>query len=103
MVVNIYQLYCICFGAEAKQLAERAATRERTKEYVHGLVTEFERKSRLFEDDAAFIAEVRSGRSVAPGMDPESELRTLKQRFDNFRKDFKVRQTGLGAGAKIPV
>ncbi len=35
--------------------------------------------------------QVREGRALAPGMDAEAELRTLRLRFDNFRRDFKVR------------
>ena len=34
--------------------------------------------------------QVREGRALAPGMDPEAELKTLRLRFDNFRRDFKV-------------
>ncbi len=55
------------------------------------LAEELERKRALFMDDASFITEVREGRALAPGMDPEAELRTLRLRFDNFRRDFKVR------------
>lgn len=36
-------------------------------------------------------AQVREGRALAPGMDPEAELKTLRLRFDNFRRDFKVK------------
>ena len=35
--------------------------------------------------------QVREGRAPAPGMDPEAELRTLRLRFDTFRRDFKAR------------
>lgn len=59
--------------------------------YVRPLAEELERKRALFMDDASFITEVREGRALAPGMDPEAELRTLRLRFDNFRRDFKVR------------
>jgi myosin-5 len=58
--------------------------------YVRPLAEELERKRALFMDDASFITEVREGRALAPGMDPEAELRTLRLRFDNFRRDFKV-------------
>lgn len=34
---------------------------------------------------------MREGRVAAPGMDPEAELRTLRLRFDAFRRDFKAR------------
>ncbi len=51
---------------------------------------EFDRKKALFEDDAAFIQEVREGHSQAMGMDPDQELRILKLRFTAFKRDFKV-------------
>ena len=54
---------------------------------------EFDRKKALFEDDAAFIQEVREGRSQAVGMDPDQELRILKLRFTAFKRDFKVMST----------
>lgn len=60
-------------------------------QYVRPLAEELERKRALFMDDASFITEVREGRALAPGMDAEAELRTLRLRFDNFRRDFKVR------------
>ena len=34
---------------------------------------------------------MREGRAPAPGMDPEAELRTLRLRFETFRRDFKAR------------
>lgn len=39
------------------------------------------------------MLQVREGRALAPGMDPEAELKTLRLRFDNFRRDFKVCHT----------
>ena len=36
------------------------------------------------------MGEVKEGRSLAPGMDPDTELHTLKQRFAAFKRDFKV-------------
>ena len=37
------------------------------------------------------VAQVREGAAEAPGMDAEAELRTLRARYDNFRRDFKLR------------
>jgi hypothetical protein len=34
---------------------------------------------------------VREGAADAPGMDAEAELRTLRARYDSFRRDFKLR------------
>jgi len=36
-------------------------------------------------------AQVREGAADAPGMDAEAELRTLRARYDAFRRDFKLR------------
>jgi hypothetical protein len=43
---------------------------------------------------------VREGRALAPGMDAEGELRTLRLRFDNFRRDFKARLDITGENLK---
>ncbi|KAK9810086.1 hypothetical protein WJX72_004563 [[Myrmecia] bisecta] len=66
------------------------------RKYVEKLQEEFERKQALFQDDAAFIQEVKEGRSHAEGMNPDVELRNLKLRFDAFRKDFKARLMDTG-------
>ena len=42
------------------------------------------------------VAQVREGAVEAPGMDAEAELRTLRARFDNFRRDFKLRLEATG-------
>ncbi len=42
------------------------------------------------EQNGLVDVQVREGRALAPGMDPEAELKTLRLRFDNFRRDFKV-------------
>ena len=68
--------------------ADSAAARK----YLSALSHELERKQALFEDDAAFVVEVKEGRSLAAGMDPDTELRTLKMRFVTFKRDFKVRR-----------
>ena len=67
--------------------ADAAAARK----YLSALSHELERKQALFEDDAAFVVEVKEGRSLAAAMDPDTELRTLKMRFLTFKRDFKVR------------
>ena len=60
------------------------------REFAIRMKEEFDRKQALFEDDAAFIQEVREGHSQAAGMDPDQELRILKLRFTAFKRDFKV-------------
>ena len=60
------------------------------REFAVRMKEEFDRKKALFEDDAAFIQEVREGHSQAVGMDPDQELRILKLRFTAFKRDFKA-------------
>jgi myosin-5 len=56
---------------------------------VRHLVKEFEHRTQVFNDDADFLVEVKSGQAEA-NLNPDEELRKLKQRFDNWKKDFKV-------------
>lgn len=56
------------------------------------LSEEFNRKRGLFDDDLAFIREVKSQETPASGMDPDTELQTLHKRFSNWKKEFKVSQ-----------
>lgn len=56
-----------------------------------GLVQEeFNRKRGLFDDDLAFIREVKEQETAAAGMDPDTELQTLHKRFSNWKHEFKV-------------
>eukprot|EP01018_Ginkgo_biloba_P021923 Gb_03454 [translate_table: standard] len=57
---------------------------------VGHLVKEFEHRTQVFNDDSEFLVEVKSGQTEA-NLNPEEELRKLKQRFDLWKKDFKVR------------
>ena len=54
------------------------------------LSEEFNRKRGLFDDDLAFIKEVKAQETPASGMDPDTELQTLHKRFSNWKKEFKV-------------
>lgn len=58
---------------------------------VAALNAEMEKKSALFDDDAAFIAEVHQGISSAPTMDPHVEIERLLYKFKGWTKDFKGR------------
>ena len=60
------------------------------EQYVGKLSEEFNRKRTLFDDDLAFIREVKSSETPAVGMDPDTELATLHKRFSNWKKEFKV-------------
>ena len=54
------------------------------------LVKEFEHRQQVFHDDSSFVIEVKSGQNDAT-LNPDEELRKLKQRFDTWKKDFKGR------------
>ncbi|KAL7149705.1 hypothetical protein ABFS83_05G058600 [Erythranthe nasuta] len=54
------------------------------------LAEEFEQRSQVFGDDAKFLVEVKSGQ-VEAGLDPDSELRRLKQMFEGWKKDYGAR------------
>lgn len=51
---------------------------------------EFEHRTQVFNDDADFLLEMKSGKAEAK-FKPDHELQKLKQRFDIWKKDFKAR------------
>lgn len=57
---------------------------------VSHLVKEFEHRRQVFNDDSSFLVEVKAGQTEA-SLNPDEELRKLKQRFDTWKKDFKSR------------
>lgn len=57
---------------------------------INRLAEEFEQRSQVFIDDAKFLVEVKSGQ-VEASLDPERELRKLKQTFETWRKDYNLR------------
>ncbi|XAR56040.1 Myosin ATPase, partial [Bertholletia excelsa] len=54
------------------------------------LADEFEQRSQVFGDDAKFLVEVKSGQ-VEASLNPEEELRRLKQMFEAWKKDYGAR------------
>ena len=72
---------CLCAGEQQQAAGAK---------YVDVLAKEMNRKQHLYNDDLAFIREVKQGVVAAPGMNPDQELKTLRLRFDAFKKDFKV-------------
>ncbi|VFQ75001.1 unnamed protein product [Cuscuta campestris] len=71
------------------------------------LAEEFEQRSQIFGDDARFLVEVKSGQSEAANLNPDHELRRLKQMFDAWKKDYgarlketKVILSKLGSGGE---
>ncbi|KAL6856068.1 hypothetical protein ACP4OV_018870 [Aristida adscensionis] len=57
---------------------------------VNHLAKEFEDRRQVFEDDAGFLVAVKSGQ-VGSNMNPDEELRKLKDRFSTWKKDYKSR------------
>ncbi|GMH12490.1 hypothetical protein Nepgr_014331 [Nepenthes gracilis] len=58
------------------------------------LAEEFEQRRRVFGDDAKFLVEVKSGQ-VGATLNPDRELRRLKQMFEAWKKDYgsRLRET----------
>ncbi|KAI3498060.1 hypothetical protein L1887_33781 [Cichorium endivia] len=57
---------------------------------ISRLAEEFEQRSQVFGDDAKFLVEVKSGQADA-NLNPDHELRRLKQMFEGWKKDYSVR------------
>eukprot|EP01018_Ginkgo_biloba_P035677 Gb_06924 [translate_table: standard] len=57
---------------------------------VGHLMKEFEHRTQVFNDDSDFLVEVKSGQTEA-NLNPDEELRKLKNRFDVWKKGFKGR------------
>uniref|UniRef100_K4A501 Myosin motor domain-containing protein n=1 Tax=Setaria italica TaxID=4555 RepID=K4A501_SETIT len=78
------------------QLVPRTTGREMNAglSVINRLTEEFEQRSQVFADDATFIVEVKSGQADA-SLNPDMELRRLKQNFDSWKKDFggRIRET----------
>ena len=74
----------------ARPPARRVGGHPESNEHVAALEKEFDTRTRVFEDDADFIVEVKEGISNAE-LDPDFELKNLGLRFENWKKDFKER------------
>ena len=63
---------------------------------ISRLAEEFEQRSQVFGDDAKFLVEVKSGQSEA-SLNPDQELRRLKQMFEAWKRDYgaRLRETKL--------
>ncbi|KAG8498207.1 hypothetical protein CXB51_007242 [Gossypium anomalum] len=57
---------------------------------ISRLAEEFEQRSQVFGDDAKFLVEVKSGQ-VEANLNPDRELRRLKQMFETWKKDYAAR------------
>lgn len=63
---------------------------------ISRLTEEFDQRSQVFGDDAKFLVEVKSGQ-VEASLNPDRELRRLKQMFEAWKKDYgaRLRETKL--------
>ncbi|WOH13189.1 hypothetical protein DCAR_0832698 [Daucus carota subsp. sativus] len=63
---------------------------------ISKLAEEFDQRCQVFGDDAKFLVEVKSGQ-VDATLDPDRELRRLKQIFEGWKKDYgeRLRETKL--------
>lgn len=63
---------------------------------ISRLAEEFEQRSQVFADDAKFLVEVKSGQ-VEASLNPDQELRRLKQMFEAWKRDYtaRLRETKL--------
>lgn len=57
---------------------------------ISRLAEEFEQRSQVFGDDAKFLVEVKTGQ-VDASLNPDRELRRLKQMFEAWKKDYGAR------------
>ncbi|XP_077247165.1 myosin-1-like [Tasmannia lanceolata] len=57
---------------------------------ISRLAEEFEQRTQVFGDDAKFLVEVKSGQAEA-SLNPDRELRKLKQMFEAWKKDYNLR------------
>lgn len=57
---------------------------------ISHLSDEFEQRAHVFLDDANFLVEVKSGQADA-NLNPDRELKRLKNTFDAWKKDFGIR------------
>lgn len=58
---------------------------------ISRMAEEFEHRSQVFGDDAKFLVEVKSGQTESGLINPDRELRKLKQMFEVWKKDYGVR------------
>ncbi|CAK9182310.1 unnamed protein product [Ilex paraguariensis] len=73
-------------GHESNQLRPMSAGLS----VISRMAEEFEQRSQVFGDDAKFLMEVKSGK-VEASLDPDRELRRLKQMFEAWKKDYGAR------------
>lgn len=89
---SVEQTWChqsATLSLSGSQIMERREMNASTS-VINRMAEEFENRSQVFEDDARFLVEVKSG-EVDASLNPERELRRLKRIFENWKKDFNLR------------
>ena len=74
-------------GNHRRQESNGARSTSAGLSVISRLAEEFEHRSQVFGDDAKFLVEVKSGQ-VEASLNPDQELRRLKQMFEAWKKDF---------------
>ncbi|KAI0527276.1 hypothetical protein KFK09_002875 [Dendrobium nobile] len=81
-------------GTPAKRSRASGVALTKTPEGVRNTIShlfkEFEERRQIFEDDAGFLVEVKSGLSVS-NINPDEELSKLKVQFASWKKNYRVR------------
>ncbi|KAG4394281.1 hypothetical protein GLYMA_20G001300v4 [Glycine max] len=77
-------------GNHRRQESNGARSTSAGLSVISRLAEEFEHRSQVFGDDAKFLVEVKSGQ-VEASLNPDQELRRLKQMFEAWKKDYGAR------------
>ena len=92
--VNASEDYSGETGGNTANTHESNGTRRRPMSaglsVISRLAEEFDQRKQVFGDDAKFLVEVKSGQ-VEASLDPDRELRRLKQMFEAWKKDYGAR------------
>ncbi|PRW61206.1 myosin-1-like isoform X1 [Chlorella sorokiniana] len=88
----------VATGTATPTAASLAAQRNDAAMVVRSLERDLNKKQSLFDDDADFIREVRTGQAEAPGMHPDVEFKRLLMRYKDWKKQFRDR---LGSTQKV--
>jgi myosin-5 len=76
--------------ADRRESDARRSVLDPSRSVLGQLSKELEHRTEVFNDDARFLVEVKSGQ-IEANFKPEAELQRLKLRFEKWKKDFKDR------------
>ncbi|CAA0839049.1 Myosin-1 [Striga hermonthica] len=75
---------------DGEELDECSSSSSTGLSVIGRLAQEFEQRSQIFGDDAKFLVQVKSGQAEG-SLDPDRELRRLKNMFEAWKKDYGAR------------